>query len=139
MHYKPSTYPELTTRVPTSSPISLVPQNFGTFLRQISQFIIPLSFSKFPHSLDVLLYLPLVSLFIFSTHLFRTKCCTISIVNLIIMLLFFLVPFVFLSDLFEFCDDSLISFIFLFSSCFNFCIHFEVEYLHDCFGEQLTL
>ena len=44
--HKPPTFPELTTR--RLYPISLVPQNFGTFFWQISQYIImiiPLSFS----------------------------------------------------------------------------------------------
>ena len=44
--HKPPTFPELTTR--RLNPISLVPQNFGTFFWQISQYIImiiPLSFS----------------------------------------------------------------------------------------------
>ena len=79
VHYKPSTNPELTTRVPTSFQISLVPQKFGTFLQQISQFIIPLSFSKFPHSLDVLLNLPLISLFnFFKTPLSRLVLHNVS-------------------------------------------------------------
>ena len=44
--HKPPTFPELTTQ--RLYPISLVPQNFGTFFWQISQYIImimPLSFS----------------------------------------------------------------------------------------------
>lgn len=83
--HKPPTFPELATATRRLYPISLVPQNFGTFFWQISQYIImilQLSFS-WSHSLAALIFslnFRLFSFHFFSTHLFYTspRCCSFS-------------------------------------------------------------